>query len=54
MLFIPILFIGHPWLTNHPDVKIPLDLIVYKLVRAYIYSSSLRKLALNVGIILRL
>ncbi|XP_004144329.1 CDPK-related kinase 1 [Cucumis sativus] len=37
----------HPWLTNHPDVKIPLDLIVYKLVRAYIYSSSLRKLALN-------
>ncbi|XP_023543084.1 CDPK-related kinase 1-like [Cucurbita pepo subsp. pepo] len=37
----------HPWLTNHPHVKIPLDIIVYKLVRAYIYSSSLRKLAFN-------
>ncbi|KAG6603303.1 CDPK-related kinase 1, partial [Cucurbita argyrosperma subsp. sororia] len=37
----------HPWLTNHPRVKIPLDIIVYKLVRAYIYSSSLRKLAFN-------
>ncbi|XP_022967753.1 CDPK-related kinase 1-like [Cucurbita maxima] len=37
----------HPWLTNHPDVKIPLDIIVYKLVRTYIYSSSLRKLAFN-------
>ncbi|XP_022153941.1 CDPK-related kinase 1-like [Momordica charantia] len=37
----------HPWLANHPDVKIPLDMIVYKLVRAYIYSSSLRRLALN-------
>ncbi|CAK9319705.1 unnamed protein product [Citrullus colocynthis] len=37
----------HPWLTNHLHPKIPLDMIVYKLVRAYIYSSSLRKLALN-------
>lgn len=42
-------FTGHPWLANHPDVKIPLDMIVYKLVRAYIYSSSLRRLALNVS-----
>ncbi|KAJ8770408.1 hypothetical protein K2173_015022 [Erythroxylum novogranatense] len=37
----------HPWLANHHDVKIPLDIIVYKLVKAYICSSSLRKSALR-------
>ncbi|GAA0161660.1 hypothetical protein Leryth_010317 [Lithospermum erythrorhizon] len=36
----------HPWLYNQPDVKIPLDMITYKLVRAYICTSSLRKAAL--------
>ncbi|KAJ8476800.1 hypothetical protein OPV22_020527 [Ensete ventricosum] len=36
----------HPWLWN-PDIKIPLDIIVYKLVKAYICSSSLRKSALR-------
>ncbi|EEF40200.1 calcium-dependent protein kinase, putative [Ricinus communis] len=39
--------IGHPWLANHHDIKIPLDMIVYKLVKAYICSSSLRKSALG-------
>lgn len=38
--------LSHPWLANHHDVKIPLDMIVYKLVKAYVCSSSLRKSAL--------
>lgn len=40
--------LGHPWLANYHDVKIPLDMIIYKLVKAYICSSSLRKAALGV------
>ncbi|KAJ9185005.1 hypothetical protein P3X46_004685 [Hevea brasiliensis] len=39
--------LSHPWLANHHGVKIPLDMIVYKLVKAYICSSSLRKSALG-------
>ncbi|MCD7454941.1 cyclin-dependent serine/threonine protein kinase [Datura stramonium] len=39
--------LSHPWLAGHHDVKIPLDMIVYKLVKAYVYSSSLRKAALR-------
>ncbi|KAM4079892.1 hypothetical protein ACJW30_09G149100 [Castanea mollissima] len=39
--------LSHPWLANHHDVKIPMDMIVYKLVKAYICSSSLRKSALG-------
>ncbi|XP_050227063.1 CDPK-related kinase 1-like [Mercurialis annua] len=38
--------LSHPWLANH-DIKIPLDMIVHKLVKAYICSSSLRKSALG-------
>ncbi|XAR68400.1 Non-specific serine/threonine protein kinase [Bertholletia excelsa] len=37
----------HPWLANYHDVKIPLDMIVYKLVKAFICSSPLRKAALG-------
>ncbi|KAA8517328.1 hypothetical protein F0562_017623 [Nyssa sinensis] len=39
--------LSHPWLANYHDVKIPLDMITYKLVKAYICSSSLRKAALG-------
>lgn len=39
--------LGHPWLVGHQDVKITLDMIIYKLVKAYICSSSLRKAALR-------
>ncbi|KAJ7976587.1 CDPK-related kinase [Quillaja saponaria] len=39
--------LSHPWLANHQDIKIPLDMIIYKLVKAYICSSSLRKSALG-------
>ncbi|XP_041997812.1 CDPK-related kinase 1-like [Salvia splendens] len=39
--------LSHPWLAGHHDVKIPLDMIIYRLVKAYICSSSLRKAALG-------
>ncbi|KAG8649004.1 CDPK-related kinase 1 [Manihot esculenta] len=39
--------LSHPWLANHHEIKIPLDMIVYKLVKVYICSSSLRKSALG-------
>ncbi|XP_028761495.1 CDPK-related kinase 7 [Neltuma alba] len=38
----------HPWLANHhDDMKIPLDVIIPKFVKAYTCSSSLRKSALG-------
>ncbi|KAL0453226.1 UNVERIFIED_CONTAM: CDPK-related kinase [Sesamum latifolium] len=40
--------LSHPWLAGLHDVKIPLDMITYKLVKAYICSSPLRKAALGV------
>ncbi|KAG4912885.1 hypothetical protein AAZX31_19G115800 [Glycine max] len=40
--------LSHPWLVNHcDDVKIPFDMIIHKLVKTYICSSSLRKSALG-------
>jgi serine/threonine protein kinase len=39
--------LSHPWLANHHDLKIPLDMIIYRLLKAYICSSSLRKSALG-------
>ncbi|TKY53440.1 CDPK-related kinase 1 [Spatholobus suberectus] len=40
--------LSHPWLVNHhDDIRIPLDMIIHKLVKAYICSSSLRKSALG-------
>ncbi|XP_061364785.1 CDPK-related kinase 7-like [Gastrolobium bilobum] len=40
--------LSHPWLANHcDDTKIPFDMIIHKLVKAYICSSSLRKSALG-------
>ncbi|KAJ3698120.1 hypothetical protein LUZ61_001825 [Rhynchospora tenuis] len=37
----------HPWIRDGQEVKIPLDMMVYKLIRAYLSSSSLRKSALR-------
>lgn len=37
----------HPWIRDSQEVKIPLDIMIFKYVRAYIYSSSLRKSALK-------
>ncbi|XP_057437931.1 CDPK-related kinase 7-like [Lotus japonicus] len=40
--------LSHPWLVSHSDdIKIPFDMIIHKLVKAYICSSSLRKSALG-------
>ncbi|KAF8063134.1 hypothetical protein N665_1184s0022 [Sinapis alba] len=36
----------HPWLVGSHEVKIPCDMIIYKLVKVYIMSTSLRKSAL--------
>lgn len=40
----------HPWLKNCKDVKAPLDILTFKLMKAYMRSSSLRKAALRVCI----
>ncbi|CAN6312640.1 unnamed protein product [Urochloa humidicola] len=37
----------HPWIRGTQEVKINLDMIIYRLMRAYISSSSLRKAALR-------
>ncbi|KAL6593986.1 hypothetical protein ACP70R_048887 [Stipagrostis hirtigluma subsp. patula] len=37
----------HPWICGTQEVKIYLDMIIYRLMRAYINSSSLRKSALR-------
>lgn len=39
--------LSHPWLSGFQDIKIPQDMIIYRLVRAYICSTSLRKAALG-------
>lgn len=37
----------HPWLKNNNDIKVPLDILIFKLMKAYMRSSSLRKAALR-------
>ncbi|KAK4393325.1 CDPK-related protein kinase [Sesamum angolense] len=37
----------HPWIKNSNDVKVPLDILIFKLMRAYMRSSPLRKAALR-------
>ncbi|KAJ4965464.1 hypothetical protein NE237_017313 [Protea cynaroides] len=37
----------HPWMRNFKDVKAPLDILIFKLMKAYMRSSSLRKAALR-------
>ncbi|XP_061363009.1 CDPK-related kinase 5-like [Gastrolobium bilobum] len=39
--------LGHPWIKNYKDVKVPLDILVFNLMKAYMHSSSLRKAALK-------
>ncbi|RDX80619.1 CDPK-related kinase 5, partial [Mucuna pruriens] len=38
--------LSHPWIKNK-DVKVPLDILTFKLMKAYMRSSSLRKAALR-------
>ncbi|CAK8539760.1 unnamed protein product [Lathyrus sativus] len=39
--------LSHPWIKNHDDTKVPLDILIFKLMKAYMRSSSLRKAALR-------
>lgn len=41
---------GHPWIRNYNNVKVPLDILIFKLMKVYMRSSSLRKAALRVRI----
>ena len=41
--------IGHPWIRNTTnEVKVPLDISILRLMKAYMRSSTLRKAALRV------
>ncbi|KAL2976359.1 hypothetical protein AAZX31_13G003900 [Glycine max] len=37
----------HPWIRNCNNVKVPLDILIFKLMKTYMRSSSLRKAALR-------
>ncbi|KAK4426352.1 CDPK-related kinase [Sesamum alatum] len=37
----------HPWLRNTNDIKVPLDILIFKLMKVYMRSSPLRKAALR-------
>ncbi|POO03079.1 Serine/threonine protein kinase [Trema orientale] len=39
--------LGHPWIRNYNDVNVPLDILTFRLMKAYMRSSSLRKAALK-------
>ncbi|KAJ0077046.1 hypothetical protein Patl1_36189 [Pistacia atlantica] len=40
--------LSHPWIRSYNNVKVPLDISILKLMKAYMRSSSLRKVALKV------
>ncbi|PQQ01948.1 CDPK-related kinase 5 [Prunus yedoensis var. nudiflora] len=39
--------LSHPWIRNYNDVKVPLDILIFRLMKVYMRSSSLRKAALR-------
>ncbi|CAN6478568.1 unnamed protein product [Victoria cruziana] len=39
--------LSHPWIRNYNNAKVPLDILVFKLIKVYLRSSSLRKAALR-------
>lgn len=39
--------LSHPWIKNTMDVKAPLDILIFKLMKTYMRSSYLRKAALR-------
>ncbi|EOX98201.1 CDPK-related kinase [Theobroma cacao] len=39
--------LSHPWIQNHNYVKVPLDILTFRLMKAYMRSSTLRKAALK-------
>ncbi|MCH95461.1 CDPK-related kinase 5-like, partial [Trifolium medium] len=41
---------SHPWIKNYEDAELPLDILVFKLMKTYMRSSSLRRAALRVSL----
>lgn len=41
------IFAAHPWLRNEKNA-IPLDILIYKLVKSYVRASPLKRTALKV------
>ncbi|XP_016558911.2 CDPK-related protein kinase isoform X2 [Capsicum annuum] len=39
--------LGHPWIKNSHDIEVPLDIMIFKLMKTYMRSSALRKAALR-------
>ncbi|CAN4079629.1 unnamed protein product [Withania somnifera] len=39
--------LGHPWIKNSHNIDVPLDILIFKLMKAYMRSSALRKAALR-------
>ncbi|KAL3344539.1 hypothetical protein AABB24_023798 [Solanum stoloniferum] len=39
--------LGHPWIKNSHNVEVPLDILIFKLMKTYMRSSALRKAALR-------
>ncbi|KAG7011668.1 CDPK-related protein kinase, partial [Cucurbita argyrosperma subsp. argyrosperma] len=39
--------LSHPWIRNYNGTKVPIDILIFKLMRVYMRSSSLRKAALR-------
>lgn len=39
--------LSHPWIKDNNDLKVPLDIMIFKLMKAYMRSSALRKAALR-------
>lgn len=39
--------LSHPWIKNHNDVTVQLDILIFKHMKAYMCSSSLRKAGLR-------
>ncbi|MCD9641490.1 CDPK- kinase 5 [Datura stramonium] len=39
--------LGHPWIKNSHNIEVPLDILIFKLMKAYMRSSALRKAALR-------
>lgn len=37
----------HPWIQSRNDAKVPLDILIFRLIKAYMRSSPLRKAALK-------
>ncbi|PHT31677.1 CDPK-related protein kinase [Capsicum baccatum] len=40
--------LGHPWIKNSHNIVVPLDILIFKLMKAYMTSSALGKTALRV------